>query len=252
MAQQLAQPRDHAPHAARVALDERRDGVERVEEEVRVELRAQRVEPRLGELVRELDRLLTPRAEAQRVGARDADGDDAEGEDERVEEPEPEAQTVGRVPRVRPARGGGGVNVSRSSRPMRPSSIADAMVTRTMMSTRIHRSRCERLFSKSTLPTSAKRIGVMIVQHSASIAAMMIPAVHRGRGTTLVEDAIGEREQAVADPERRDRRDLARARHQPDVDRLTIWLGDLMRPGGFHDRTLGRAGDGRNEPRCRS
>src|SRR5436190_3576850 len=94
--QQVAEPGDHAAHAARVALDERGDGVEGVEQEVRVELTAEGVEPCLGELTRELDRLVAARTESQRIRARHAGGDDAEGEDERVEETEPEAHGVGR------------------------------------------------------------------------------------------------------------------------------------------------------------
>jgi hypothetical protein len=54
VSEELAQSRDHAPHAARVAFHQRRDRVQRIEEKVRVELHAQGVEPRFGELCTEL------------------------------------------------------------------------------------------------------------------------------------------------------------------------------------------------------
>src|SRR6185437_13482298 len=54
VAEELAQPGDHPPNAPRVALDQAGDGVERVEEEVRVELRPQQRQLGFGELGIEL------------------------------------------------------------------------------------------------------------------------------------------------------------------------------------------------------
>jgi len=50
MPQQLAEARDHLAHAAWVALHQAGNGVQRVEQEMRVQLRAERVKPRAGEL----------------------------------------------------------------------------------------------------------------------------------------------------------------------------------------------------------
>ena len=49
-AQQVAQARDHSTDAARIAIDERRHRVERVEQEVRIQLALQRVQSRFGKL----------------------------------------------------------------------------------------------------------------------------------------------------------------------------------------------------------
>jgi len=48
--QQFAQARNHAPHAPRIAFHQRRYGVQRVEQEVRVQLHAQCRQPRIGQL----------------------------------------------------------------------------------------------------------------------------------------------------------------------------------------------------------
>src|SRR5437762_12319753 len=54
VAEEIAEPRDHAARAGRVLFHERRDGVQRIEQKVWVELRAQCVEPRVGNLRMEL------------------------------------------------------------------------------------------------------------------------------------------------------------------------------------------------------
>ena len=54
VAEQLGEARDHALGGGRVVGDQRRDGVQRVEQEVRLQLLAQRVELRLGEMALEL------------------------------------------------------------------------------------------------------------------------------------------------------------------------------------------------------
>src|SRR5437867_11872432 len=72
VAQQITQPRDHAPHTTWIALHERGDRVERVEEKVWIELRAQHVEPSLRELCLQPRGFLETRAITQEVVARDA------------------------------------------------------------------------------------------------------------------------------------------------------------------------------------
>src|SRR5262249_35852320 len=52
--QELAQPSDHPSNAFRIAIDETRDGVKRVEEEMRVELRSQDSELGFGQTSLEL------------------------------------------------------------------------------------------------------------------------------------------------------------------------------------------------------
>ena len=49
-AQQIAEMLDHAAGQLRIALHVRRDGIERVEEKMRIELHSQGVEPRLAKL----------------------------------------------------------------------------------------------------------------------------------------------------------------------------------------------------------
>ena len=68
-----------------IALDQRRDGVQRVEEEVRVELHPQRVQPRLGELRLQLRglRLLLPLAQEEL--AREAGGQHGEVDEQLIE-----------------------------------------------------------------------------------------------------------------------------------------------------------------------
>src|SRR5512140_22841 len=63
--QQLAQARDHPAYAPWIALDERRHCIECVEKKMRIELAAQRIEPRLGQLCLELRRLLPTRAKPE-------------------------------------------------------------------------------------------------------------------------------------------------------------------------------------------
>jgi hypothetical protein len=48
VAKEIAEPRDHAPHAARVLFHERGDRVQRIEQEMWVELGAQCVQTRIG------------------------------------------------------------------------------------------------------------------------------------------------------------------------------------------------------------
>ena len=55
-AQQVAQPRQHGVGGLDVAVHQRRDGVERVEQEVRVQLALQRLQLRFGEPRLELRR----------------------------------------------------------------------------------------------------------------------------------------------------------------------------------------------------
>src|SRR5581483_11718813 len=85
VSQELAQPRDHAPNAAWIPLHERRDGVQGIEEKMRIQLHAERVEARFGELRSKLrrhaKRLLTLRAIPKRVRACNARGEHAEVRD---------------------------------------------------------------------------------------------------------------------------------------------------------------------------
>jgi len=94
-AQQFAQTRDHATHAARVALHERRHRVQRVEQEVRVQLRTQHREPRLRELRLQLCRLrgqpnglVVPRSISREDVARDTRREHCEIHGEVIEKPE--------------------------------------------------------------------------------------------------------------------------------------------------------------------
>src|SRR5439155_14594228 len=88
------------PHATRVALHQRRDGVQRVEQEVRIELHAERVETRFGELraelARDANRLFPLRAKTQRERAREAGGEHAHIHDEMIEEPGPKPRKARR------------------------------------------------------------------------------------------------------------------------------------------------------------
>ena len=59
--QQVAQAADHPVGGIGAAVHQRRDRVERVEQEVRVQLRLQRPQPRLGQLRFELSRVQRPR-----------------------------------------------------------------------------------------------------------------------------------------------------------------------------------------------
>jgi hypothetical protein len=93
--QELGQARDHAPHAFRVALHQRRDRVQRVEEKVRVHLRAQRRETRVGQLrlqVRgvglQARRFLAARAITQEVVACEGRGEHRAIDDVLVHEPQ--------------------------------------------------------------------------------------------------------------------------------------------------------------------
>jgi len=104
VAQELAEARDHPPHAARVALDQRGHGVQRVEQEVRVDLAAQRRQPRLGQLGAELRGfglqargLVLPGAVAVLRVARHAGGHDPRVHDHLAQEPQVRdaAQRVG-------------------------------------------------------------------------------------------------------------------------------------------------------------
>ncbi len=104
-AEERAQPGDDAPNAAGIALDEGADGVERVEEEVRVELHPERREPGGGELGfeprglgEEARGLGLPLAEAEEVVAREAGGEEREVDHEFVEELEAGEGVAGRDP----------------------------------------------------------------------------------------------------------------------------------------------------------
>src|SRR6266550_3523813 len=57
MSQQIAELPDHLAYTAWIALDQRRDSIEGVEEKVRVELASQSIEPRFGELPLKLRRV---------------------------------------------------------------------------------------------------------------------------------------------------------------------------------------------------
>src|SRR5690606_31248302 len=105
-AQQLTEPGDHAPDAARIALHQRGNRVQRIEEEVWVELRTEGRKPRVGELCPKLRRLsLEPdglfpaRPVTQEVIARDAAGEHRDVDDELVDEPQvlqtPERADIG-------------------------------------------------------------------------------------------------------------------------------------------------------------
>ena len=88
LAQQLAEPGDHLPHARGVALDEGGDGVEGVEEEVRIELHPQGVEPRFGQLCLQRGRLARADLIAEEVLAREAGREHRQVRDELIEEAE--------------------------------------------------------------------------------------------------------------------------------------------------------------------
>ena len=75
-AQQIAQAADHAIGRLGIAVHERRDRVQRVEEEVRVQLRLQRLQPRLDDLRFELRRAHLPLLRLVVEGDRVADADD--------------------------------------------------------------------------------------------------------------------------------------------------------------------------------
>jgi len=53
-AQEVAEPGDHSPSRLRFGRNERRDRVQCVEEEVRLQLHLERLQPRLGEALRQL------------------------------------------------------------------------------------------------------------------------------------------------------------------------------------------------------
>ena len=75
-AQQIAEPRDHGVRGIDVAMHQRRDGVERVEQEVRLHLPLQGVQPRLDQPGLELRRVQFPRARFVQIPQRRADADD--------------------------------------------------------------------------------------------------------------------------------------------------------------------------------
>src|SRR5262249_11715934 len=86
---------NHTPHTARIALNQRRDGVQRIEQKVRVQLRAQRSKARIRELRLQLcglglqqDRLLAAGLIAQEVVARDTACEHRDEHQEVVHEPE--------------------------------------------------------------------------------------------------------------------------------------------------------------------
>src|SRR5689334_9774276 len=54
VAEEIAESRDHSARAGRVFVDERRDAVQSIEQEMRIELRAQRIQSRVGDLRVEL------------------------------------------------------------------------------------------------------------------------------------------------------------------------------------------------------
>ena len=86
MPQKLAEAGDHPPNPRRIALDEGRNRVQGVEEEMRIHLHAQRVETRFGQLCLQLDRLPLPALIAQEVFAREARRQDGEKHQELIHE----------------------------------------------------------------------------------------------------------------------------------------------------------------------
>src|ERR1051326_1184840 len=100
-AEELAEARDHLARAGGIALDHRRDRVERVEEEVRIDLHPQRVEPGLGELGLQQRRARGLVAAAQEVLARVAGRDDGEVIEELVDEAKTEKLAEERRARTR-------------------------------------------------------------------------------------------------------------------------------------------------------
>jgi hypothetical protein len=242
VAQQIAEPRDHATHAARVALDERRDGVQGVEQEVRVELTTQGVEPRFGELTGELDRLFAPRPESQRVRAGHAGRGDAEREDERVEKGEPQRRSA----------------AAASAAPSTPHRHVDQRVTQLVADEGDQRRRQDgrgddEQRSGHPAPTGSLAVEVDTSDDGEDDRREDRPAERldagddralaqrAGRPTApRIEDPIGESEHLVADPEGDDGRHLARSRQEPDRSPLAIRLGYGMAAGGFHDTKVGR------------
>ena len=80
-AQEVAEAGDHSPGGLRFGGDERRDRVQRVEEEVRLQLHLERLQPRLGEAPRQLLRCLLALAIAPVV-----EHEVCDAEEERIEE----------------------------------------------------------------------------------------------------------------------------------------------------------------------
>ena len=103
-AQQLAQSSDHAAHALGIAIDERGDRVQCVEQEMWIELALQDREPGLGKLGAQPCRFLEPALVAAHVVTRDSAGEHAEREHDVVDVPEPDEEPEPTLAAARPAR----------------------------------------------------------------------------------------------------------------------------------------------------
>ena len=93
IAQQLAQARDHPSHATRVALDQRRNRVQRVEQKMGIELRVEGRQLRFSELRLELRgfclqncRLVFARAKPQEVIASESSSEHPPKKNEVIED----------------------------------------------------------------------------------------------------------------------------------------------------------------------
>jgi len=87
--EQLRQPRDHPPHAGRIAVHQRGHRVQRVEQKVWIELHPQCIETRVRQLRAQLRRLLKPALVAEVVIPREAGREHGQIHEQLIDKAEP-------------------------------------------------------------------------------------------------------------------------------------------------------------------